>query len=70
MNGRWVEHNRNNSKSSILLVWVAWLAHVVASKPIFDVEVDIKDIVGLVVFNDRLKLFVLPAYLLIQVLRV
>ena len=64
-----MKHHGHDAKSSILGNRIARLAHIVTCEPVLDVQVDIKNVMHVVFFDNSLQLLVLPANLL-EVFRV
>jgi hypothetical protein len=64
-----VQDDWNDTKTAIAGYWVTWLAHIVPSETIFDIEVDVEDIVHVILLDHSLQLLIFTPNLL-QVLRV
>ena len=54
MNCAWVEDDRYDSQTTIAYFGVTWLAHVVSRESVFNIQVDIKDIMHVIVLNKAL----------------
>jgi hypothetical protein len=63
-NSRTVENYRYYSKSAILCIGIARLDGVISSQSVFDIQVDIEDVVAFVLLDNISQFFVLSAYLL------
>ena len=64
-----MEHHWDDAETAISSRGIARLAHIVTRESIFDVEVDVEDVMYIVRLDYSLKLFVFSADLL-QILRI